>query len=158
MAMTKVSEVTVGSGGAAEVIIDNIPQTGKDLLLLVSGQINSTGGPFTVGFFVNGSSGTSRRLLGNGSTVSSSAPSDMAISFPGTDTANTFGNASFYIANYTSTTAKSVSIDMVTENNATAAQQRIQASQTTSTAAVTAVRIADSSISQHTTLSLYIIS
>jgi hypothetical protein len=75
-------------------------------------------------------------------------------------TANTFSNTEFYIPNYTSSVAKSVSINGVGENNATQSAQAITAALWTGTAAITSVTILPSSgntIAQHSTASLYII-
>jgi pyocin large subunit-like protein len=169
MAMTLVSTVTVGSGGAASIEFTNIPQTGKDLLLLVSTRTAYSAGQTVLALTINNvftSNYNMRTLIGSGSAASSDnlATSLMvtAVTNSATSTSNTFGNASFYFSNYTSSTNKSLSIDSVSENNATAAGQRITAGSFTTSSAITSFKMADASGSfnfvQHSTASLYIIS
>jgi hypothetical protein len=64
---------------------------------------------------------------------------------PGTDTtSNTFSSTQVYIPNYAGSTNKSVSIDHVTENNATNAYfSGIVAGLWSNTAAITSVKILD---------------
>jgi hypothetical protein len=170
MAMTKVAEVTVGSGGAASITFTGIPQTGKDLLALFSLRSSSGGGAVANGqLTINGSgSGYTERLLVtiDGSSVfSTSSSSPIRHYLVGdTATANTFSNQSFYFSNYTSTTTKSYSVDGVTENNATAAGLYITAGNQTSSVPITSLTIEPWSgggwgpFVQHSTASLYIIS
>lgn len=162
MAMTLVETITVGSGGAASITFSNIPQTGKDLLLLISLRSNAA---FAVAFSrvqVNSNSGSGIFLRGSGSAATTGTFSDAILAEGAGDeaTANTFGNSSVYIANYTSTSAKSVSVDFTSENNATLIRQGLNAATTTSTAAVTSLLVEDvgDTLLQHTSVSLYIIS
>ena len=169
MAMTKVSEVTVGSGGAASIEFTSIPQTGKDLLVLLSARdTGSIGGAAFLYFNGNTSSSnySYRHLNGSGSAATSTNFSGdawylwrAALSLSG-DTASTFGNALAYISNYTSATAKSISSDGVTENNATAAKQSIGAGLWNQTAAITAIGLLaeGANFAQNSTASLYIVS
>ena len=77
MAMSLVSTVTVGSGGAASIQFDNIPQSGKDLFILVSMKITkASGNPDALEVRFNGDTGsnyTTRWLEGSGSAVASSS-------------------------------------------------------------------------------------
>jgi len=167
MTMTLVSTVTVGSGGAASIEFNGVPQTGTDLLITLSARdtyaVTGDNG-FTFQFNGNSSGYSSRRLTGTGSSTNSTNSTN-AYFFPssgspnGSTTSNTFGNVSIYIPNYTSATAKSVSIDAVGENNATAAEQEIYAGLWTGTSAVTSISFGAGydSFAQYTTASLYTI-
>ena len=78
-------------------------------------------------------------------------------------TANTFASDAIYVSNYTSSVAKSVSVDGVSESNTGDAFRYglgISAGNWTGTSAITSLLIsADSSnFDQHSTASLYIIS
>ena len=163
MAMTLVSTITA-STTVLEMTFNNVPQTGKDLLLVVSHRHPDNG---ITGLFLRFNANTSnysyRELIGNGSTVSSvNASAQDSIRFGyaagGTSaTTNTFGNSAVYIANYTVSAAKSVSSDSVFENNATRADQNITAGLWNNTAAITSVTI-NTAMVANSTASLYIIS
>jgi hypothetical protein len=163
MAMTKVSEVTVGSGGATAIEFTSIPQTGKDLLLLTSMRDDFSG---TNGFpevLVNATDedGSGIFLRGSGSAATSGTILALQIESCGsTATSNTFSNNSVYISNYTSASNKSVSIDTVTENNATAARQQLIAGVLDVTDAITSLKVNNGAANfvQYSTASLYIIS
>jgi hypothetical protein len=166
MAMTLVSTVTVGSGGAASIEFTSIPVTGKDLLVVLSGRLSTTNG--NVNATINNSTTgySSRYLRGSGSAVVSASASAQAAFFteqalPGTgETANTFSNNSFYFPNYASSTTKFFSVDTVTENNATEAYQVIQTGAWSGTDAISSIKLAAPSgtLIQYSTASLYIIS
>jgi hypothetical protein len=163
MALTKVAEITVGSGGAASIEFTNIPQTGKDLLCVLSGRIddNSVSQAF-ITFNSNDSNYSWLQLGGNGSSVFSNSNTNklwLRVNNPD-QTASTFSSSALYVANYISAANKSLSIDAVRENNATAGIQEILAGQWADTSAITAIALATSTgqFIQHSTASLYIIS
>jgi hypothetical protein len=168
MAMTLVSTVTVGSGGAASIEFTGIAGTGKDLLILLSNRLDA--GQFTGNVQFNSDTGSNysqRRLFTNGNGVFSDSGSTTRIQFIGMGkndaTANTFASDAIYVSNYTSSVAKSVSIDGVSENNsadAFAYALGIAAGRWTGTSAITSVTLSadGSNFVQHTTASLYIIS
>lgn len=164
MAMTLVSTVTVGSGGAASIEFTNIPQTGKDLLILTS--LRATTGSVVTGDYLrfnndSGSNYTAIRLRGTGSSVDSSTTTGTEftqIVNGNTSTSSTFSNNSIYISNYTSSSAKSVSADYVVENNATDSRQQLHAFRWSGTAAITSILMTGLTYPQHSTASLYIIS
>ena len=172
MAMTLVETVTVGSGGAASIEFTNIPQTGKDLLVLVSFRGSSLANGINEFFLrINNNdiaTYTSRLLRGNGSAASSTTETGgrfwASWPIPGNDqTANTFSNISNYLSNYTSSANKSISIDGVGENNATSASQVLVAGSVPITSAITSVQLyvaafGSNYIAQHSSASLYIIS
>lgn len=162
MTMTLVSTLTVGSGGVASLEFTNVPQTGKDLLLLLSLRSNAA---FEVGFSrvrVNSDDGTGIFLRGSGSAASAGSYSSANLAEGNGDeaTVNTFGNTSFYLSNYTSSSAKTYSVDAASENNGTLVRTALNAGKTTSTAAVTSLLIEDvgDTLLQYTSASLYIIS
>jgi hypothetical protein len=160
MAMTLVSTVTVGAGGAASLQFDNIPQSGKDLLVLVSARHDSTSSITEIRF--NGSSAdrSMRRLTGDGTNVFSGTDTNIWARGARSDaTASTFSNSSFYVANYAVSQNKSVSVDGVNENNGTLANQEIQAGLWSQTAAITSVTLVPNSgnFVQYTSASLYIV-
>jgi hypothetical protein len=160
MSMTLVETITAGSGGVASMTFSSIPQTGTDLLLVVSHRAAS-GGPI-LKIRPNGSSTgfTARQLYGDGSSRASYTVTDENIVSmqPGDATANTFGNTSFYIPNYSGNTNKSISVDSVTENNGTTAYQEIIAILWSNTAAITSIVLTSTvNLAQHSTASLYIV-
>jgi len=157
-----IERIEVGSGGAASIEFTGIPQDGKDLLVLVSGRGGGTG-ETSVNARLN-EDGTNANysgldLVGNGSSVASATdyPFPRAVMNDGNTTANTFGNVSFYISNYTSGSYKSVSTTGVMENNATASSQTLHASTWNNTDAVTSLQIQSSrsGFVEHSTASLY---
>lgn len=164
MTMTLVSTVTVGSGGAASIEFTNIPQTGKDLLVVLSSRSSFESYP-VVQLNNDGTTSNyaSRTLQGNGASASSStqgATGGILLGTISSTTSNTFGNIAIYISNYASTTNKSISADAVGEANATTAYQNITAGSYTTSSAVTSVKLFNNgdSLAQHSTASLYIIS
>jgi hypothetical protein len=157
-----IEHIEVGSGGASSIEFTGIPQDGVDLLVLMSAR----GGNELTDLSFNSDTGTAYtyvNLKGTGSTASSQSSSSEAIRFYGitedSRTANTFSNAEIRISNYTSTTAKSVSIDGVTENNATYGIMAIVAGQYSGTSAITSLKLASNGdvLDQYSTASLYMI-
>lgn len=165
MAMTLVSTVTVGAGGAASIEFTGIAGTGKDLLVLLSGRTTDANvGTLQIRLNNNSGNYAVKYIEGYGNTQESSQiTSDYLYRArtPGSnDTSNTFGNLSMYVSNYTSSATKSISIDNVTENNATGARQQIMAANSALTSAVTSIQLAfiTGNFVQYSTASLYIIS
>ena len=160
-----ISSVTVGSGGAANIEFTSIPQTYTDLILFTS--LRDDAGSFTGGITFNNSttSYSNRYLRGDGATPTSAGGSVTtyveSLSVGSTFTANTFSNSYIYIPNYTSSTNnKSVSVDSVTENNATTAYGEILAGLWSNTSAITEIDITAGagSFVQYSTAYLYGIS
>jgi hypothetical protein len=76
------------------------------------------------------------------------------------DTASTFSNCEIYIPNYTGSSQKSISSDIVTENNATSALAVLTAGLWLSTSAVTAIQLrpyvqGGGNFAEHSTFTLY---
>jgi hypothetical protein len=165
IAMQPIYTQTVGSGGAATVTFNSIPQTFTDLCIIISarcaaGTTNETG---TLKF--NSDSGnnySARRLVGSGTSAGSasfSATASMYAFYPAqtSTTANTFSSIQIYVPNYASSNQKSVSSDSVEENNATAANSYLTAGLWTGTSAITSISLGvfTGSFVQNSTFSLY---
>jgi len=145
--MELITSVTVGSGGAASVTLPatgTIPATYTDLKVVASLRTEGTGSPYLYLRF-NGSSTSysNRRIIGDGSAASSSAPSDAyiigGICNTTDQTTSTFSSHDIYIPNYAGSNNKSVSVDAVTENNATSARAILLASMWANSAAITSI-------------------
>ena len=114
-----ISTVTVGAGGASTIDFTSIPSTYTDLVILCS--LRNSGTSSDVYITLNSANGSDRWLYGYGSGVGSITNAKIYVEGGiSSQTASTFSNSKVYIPNYnSSTTYKSVSIETVTENNAT---------------------------------------
>jgi hypothetical protein len=156
-------KIVVGAAGASSVTFNSIPQTGyTDLVVKTSLRETGTSSVFGITFNGNTSGYSTMRLNGTGASAGSTSSSGAAaidgIVLPGSDaTASIFGNTEFYIPNYASANYKSVSIDAVTENNATTAYQRLIAGLWSNTAAITSISFATpfQNFVQYSTFYLY---
>ena len=160
MTMQLIESKTLGSAQAS-IEFTNIPQTYTDLLLVTS--LRCSADQAWAKLQINGSDAnfSSRSLEGYGTDgVGSYSRSDnlnfIAIN-KSTWTSNTFSNQSTYIPNYTSSTAKSISIDMVSENNAGSGFTHIMAKLWSGTAAITSLTIVPQTgnLEQYSMASLY---
>lgn len=164
MAYELIETIEVGNGGASSIEFTSIPQDGVDLLLMLSSRNTSSFSRIIYGQF-NSDTGNNYAwvyLQGDGSsaTSSSSTPENQfwfGRNSGGNATANTFGNSSLYVSNYASSSAKSLSVDAVDENNGTTAYQYLAANSWTGTSAITSIKIyvGSSQFAQYTTASLY---
>jgi hypothetical protein len=160
---TLIASSTVGSGGAANIEFTSIPATYTDLVLKLSAR--RTTGSFPDGSIQFNNDTASnylwRNVYGSGSAAGSNdggTTTSIAIALTGSsETANTFTNSEFYIPNYAGSTQKSVSIDSVTENNATTAYMSLLAGLWTGTVAITSIKIiiATALFEQYSTAYLY---
>ena len=155
-----IATTTVGSGGTASITFSSIPQTYTDLLLKVSARSNNTSGYYsTLTMTFNGTNTYSNIIaFGTGSGVGSGT--DTAIKpfvQAATTTANVFGQNEFYIPNYTSSNAKSVSMEMVTENNATDSLALIGVGLSSGTSAISTITLSVGTdlLVQYSTATLY---
>lgn len=144
-----IASASVGSGGQADITFSTIPSTFTDLCIKVSGRTNFATNSVAyaaISQINNSSSGLSiRYVLGDGSGIPASGTDSTngiygAISTNG-NTASTFGSCEFYIPNYAGSTQKSVSVDAVSENNATFAEAWLGAGLWTGTAAINSIKI-----------------
>jgi hypothetical protein len=141
--MKLIESKTLGTA-AASIEFTSIPQDGTDLVVLVSSRSNGAFTSSEIDIAFNGSSSnfTSRYLYGSGSAAGGATDTTLVgISSAASNTADTFGNATIYIANYTGSTNKSISTDSVGESNATAAYQAIAATLWSQTAAITSLTL-----------------
>jgi hypothetical protein len=160
------STVTVGAGGASSIDFTSIPSTYTDLLLKVSIRSTYAATISRAKFQINAiTTGYSNRMAyGDGSATSSATSTDYITylySVGANATASTFSSNEIYIPNYAGSNNKSVSIDSVTENNATSAYAVIEAGLLSNTAAITSISISDANggnFTQYSTASLYGIS
>lgn len=148
MSMTFIQRVRLTST-QSEILFSSIPNTFTDLFVSLS----LRGSRATVGddivYRFNGDTGSNyawRVLLGTGSATSSAANGAANLNYLGIcsasgSTSNTYGSQSIYIPNYTSSTAKSSTVDAVSEHNATESYQMIVANLWNGTAAINAIRI-----------------
>jgi hypothetical protein len=162
---SKLAEVTLASG-AATINFTNIPQNYTDLVMKLSLRQDTTnfGSGITMTFNSNTSSLYSMRSLRgdpSSSSASSASETNLTSTFVGVtqmNTASTFTNMEMYIPNYASTTtAKSVSIDEVTEANQTEARLYLIANLWNSLVAINQVTLTATSFNfvQHSTATLY---
>ena len=159
----KIATVTVGSGGASTIEFTSIPSIYTDIVLKVSTRDSFSSNYANMIIKINGvtTSQSNRALLGIGSgtpTSFSDTPLYAQIDNAANSTASTFSNAEIYIPNYASSSAyKSVSIDGVTENNATAAAATLVAGLYASNTAVSSITLAPNSgtFNQHSSATLY---
>jgi hypothetical protein len=108
---------------------------------------------------------SSRRLYGDGSTAASDIPTTPAYltqqPIPSaSETASTFANVEYCFPNYAGSTNKSVSVDSVAENNATATYTMLNAGLWSQTTAISSLSLFLSSgnLAQYSTATLYGIS
>ena len=157
------STVTVGAGGAANITFSSIPSTYTDLKLVAS--LRGDAAQILLKVQPNGdTTGLSRRSVytDNGTGAYSGSASDSFAAFINSSayTASTFSNMEIYFPNYAGSTAKSYSVDMVGENNATTTIMGMIAGLDTTTAAISSIVLTPNSgnIAQYSTASLYGIS
>ena len=147
----KIASVTVGSGGAAEIVLSSIPSTYTDLQLVFSVRSAFSATRMNLnGQFNASTSGYSyRNLSGDGGSASSGTNIIGTSAFyigemtAATSTASTFTNGSLYVPNYTSSNYKSASVDQVNEANTTTgvAYAVMDAVLWSNTAAITSIRL-----------------
>jgi hypothetical protein len=161
----KIAFTEVGSGGAADITFNTILANWTDLCVVASLRNTGAGGPYEGVVRFNGSTSgyTDKWIRGAGSGTPISANDSSTGIFdlfhPGAGaTASTFGNLSIYVPNYTSaSTYKSVSIDVVTEDNATLAYASLSAGLWSNNSAITSLSLVawSGSFAQYSTATLY---
>lgn len=117
-----ISNVIVGSGGAANITFSSIPATYTDLLIRYSTRAESSGTNWINMTLGSGGTYTTKYLYGNGSGSVNTGSGVFAVNNGADYTANVFGNGEIYIPNYLSSNNKSVIANSVSENNAAGAE------------------------------------
>ena len=157
--MDLIQTVTVGSGGSAGITFSSIPQTYTDLCLVFSARVSVSDGGLRLRVNTSTANLSTRLLYGNGSSATSATDTTYLGSVANSGwTANTFGNGSLYITNYTSSAAKSFSADIVDENNGATGIQWITAGLYNSSTAITALELFNAgggNFVEHSSASLY---
>lgn len=162
--MELISTTTVGAGGASSITFSSIPSTYTDLYLVISTRSLKTANADFLCIRLNSDSGTnysSKQLEGYGSGVSNASTTTSTYWLTTMDadnaTASTFGNVSAYLPNYAGSSAKTVSIDAIEENNLTTAYASIFAGKWSGTAVISTVTIfaVGANLAQYSTASLY---
>lgn len=133
---------------ASSITFSNIPQDGSDLLIVGSFRFDRATRDTPVRMLLNGAGFTARNLFGYPTSVGSQTPTTNYIGWApaATNTANTFGNFSVVISNYTATGAKSFSVDIVQEDNQAGAFLTITAGSSSTTTAITTVTFSDEAV------------
>jgi hypothetical protein len=165
--MTKLASTTVGVTAQSSISFTNIPQGYTDLVIKVSGRTAAAQGVAELSFNSVTTNLSSRIIfaIGSGSAGSASYASQIRAGYIiGTDyTTSTFSNNEIYIANYSSNTFKSISIDSVTETNATEAYSSLNAGLWSNPSPITSLTFTvlnnnngvASTFTQHSTFTLY---
>ena len=162
----KIATVTVGSGGSAAMDFTSIPSTYTDLLVKISARTATASVNDNVSIRPNGNTTnrTARRLYGTGASALSDSLTDIVVgNIAGANaTANTFGNAEFYLPNYAGSTNKSFSTDGANESNTgSGVYMSMVAGLWSSSAAITSLNLyteSGSNFVQYSTATLYGIS
>lgn len=140
------------TANATSVTFSGIPQTGyTDLKIVVSARCDTASVQQVVTMKVNSltSGYADKYLYGSGSAAGSGSFGTTSAFIGDTAsanaTANTFGSQEIYIPNYTSSTAKSWSVDSVAETNAAAAYMELTAGYNSTISAISNIVLAPSS-------------
>ena len=158
---SKIATVTVGSGGSSSIDFLAIPQNYTDLKLVYSVRTNraTTIDAFYLRFNAetNDNNNSNKYIEGNGATASSGTNLANILTTAASATASTFSNYEIYIPNYTSSNQKSISIDGVTENNASTSYLDLIAYKWSGTAAINQISLVPfaGTIVQYSTATLY---
>jgi hypothetical protein len=156
---TKIATTTVGSGGVSSVTFSAIPATYTDLCVKISARTDRTEVDDLLDTRPNGSTSnrTFKFIRGNGTNVTSESLTRTVIN-GATSTSNTFSNTEIYFPNYAGATNKSMSIDSVSENNATEAYAALVAMLWSDATAISSLVFAPTYgtvFSQYSTFTLY---
>jgi len=159
------------SSSATSVTFSAIPSTYTDLVLRISARSTLGAGEVVSSrIIVNGDEGavntyySSIYVSGNGTSASSGLTSDQAPWIFGSTitanaaTSNTFSNNEYYIPNYAGSTAKVLSGEEASENNATTTTRNARAGLYRGTTAITQLAVAGTTFASGSSFYLYGIS
>lgn len=158
---------TVGSGGAASITFNNIPQTFTDLKLVMSMRDTAAGSETTALIQFNSDTTSSYNfimLYGASSTNTGSYQPGSPITggtagfYPTSDyAANTFSSSEIYIPNYAGSNYKQYTCEAVAEtNSSTSWRQGLYAGLWIKTSAISTIKlISGTAFAQYSTFSLY---
>lgn len=157
MAYELVEAVEVGSGGAGTILLDNIPQDGLDLVLVMSLRQTNSGDFINGGFRLNSTtrSVTRRIWVSNGDTVNEDT--NYFIGINGTSTeANTFTFTRISIPDYTSSNDKVVHVEHFGENTTRTNQINMQTQRFNISSGITRFQLdVGGTLAQYSTAYLY---
>ena len=161
----KIASVTVGSGGAASIDFSSIPSTYTDLCVKLSTRISTAANRESVKLTFNGNASnySRKRLYGFESGAASDGASgqtfiEIGLVPAASATSNTFSNDEIYVPNYAGNTNKSVSYEVIAENNSSASYVDLMgAGLWSDTSAITSLTLTPNSGSfvQYSTATLY---
>lgn len=142
----QIGSTVTASGSSAVIDFTSIPATYTDLKLVVSARGTTTAGAggnyYAIALNGSATSKTQRYLQGDGSGAGSGSSSSFTTYMSPSDyTASSFSNAEVYIPNYAGSNNKSMSVDVVTETNATAALMAFYAQLWSNGAAITQITL-----------------
>ena len=132
------------TGSVANIEFTSIPSTYTDLCLKLSGRLDAANTAIIIQFNGVTTNLSSRYLYGGGSGSAASYTDGSNIytyANSSSYTTSTFGNSEIYIPNYAGSNNKSVSVDAITENNATGADMALFAGLWASSAAITSIKL-----------------
>jgi hypothetical protein len=159
--ITLFQTTTVGAGGVAQINFNSIPQTAKDLMLVLS--LRSTTANTNFSLFANAdfTATNYNNVFFNGASSITTAVANTALAGvmnSSSMVANSFGVTTIIVPNYTSSFLKRALIECVSTDASSTPNMRIAAWGWTGTAAITDLRLSDFTFAQNSTASLYLIS
>ncbi len=162
--MKQIGSVTVGSGGTTQINFTSIPQTYTDLRVELSGRGDGYNANDLYVLFNTSTSNYSGRYFMKDSSdptivSSTSATSKIICGFiPASQaTANTWGSATIYVPNYTTSNYKTTNAEASTENNGVIQWIMVSGGMWSDTAAITtlSLNLNGGTFLQNTTAYLY---
>lgn len=137
--MQLISSVTVGAGGVTSISFNSIPATFTDLTLIYCGAN-------TAGITFNNDTGSNYNQLflrGNGASTltQKTVLGSFGVQIGVQSDASDLVNSTTIIPNYAGSSAKTVSVDAISERNSSTSFQFLNAGGWTGTAAITSIKI-----------------
>lgn len=155
---SRLASTTVGAGGTSAITFSNIPQNYTDLVIKISARNTSTNDYFWIRFNGTSTNLSGRAIGGEGSGTPTSFTIEPYGRMNGSGTtASTFATTDVYIPNYAGSNNKSISIDSVSENNATLAFAVLDAGLWSNVTAISSIQLVPTgnNFAQYSTATLY---